>query len=243
MIYTSSVVAIGTTANPQTVLTEETWNDGASMIYSKAKTQSERLAWKLSNEYNIPMVALCPGHILGRYDYKITPSSRIIVDMMKGIGLTIHTSFGVVDVRDVADLHVEAVEKGIAGERYIVIGNVVMMKELGAMYKKLTNHFVPHLNTPRFMNIFSGYIMDGLGKLFNWDPPLTADAAHEYSHQYSNYDSSKIIKTFGFTPISFEETVKDTIRWFLFLNVGGVDKKVLTDFEPDPSWHKNRYFS
>jgi hypothetical protein len=62
--------------------------------------------------------------------------------------------------------------------------------------------------------------------------------AYEYSHRYSNYDNTKITKAFGFTPISVEATLKDTIRWFPFLNMGKVDKKVLGHFEPDPSWHK-----
>ena len=236
IIYTSSNLAIGTSMDPEKILTEQDWNNDTGLLYAQAKTKSEQLAWQLSKQYQISMVTLCPSAILGSYDYRVTPSSRIIVDMMRGIGLTINGNIGIVDVRDVAEMHVAAIEKGADGERFVVSGRGVHLKELGKIYTTLTGRIIPHLSMPRFMDIFSGFLMESIGNIIKWEPPLTSDLAKEFSHRYSNYDNSKILSSLGVNPRPLEETVKDTIRWFLYLNIGSVNKKVRDQFAPDPSW-------
>ena len=105
LVYTSSTYAIGTAKNPNLLLTEEDWNDQDNLPYGIAKTKSEQIAWELSEKFNVPMIVLCPAAIYGRYDYKVTPSHRLLVDVCRGLGMTVKGVLSFVDARDAGELH------------------------------------------------------------------------------------------------------------------------------------------
>ena len=241
IIFTSSTYAIGPSDHPDIVRTEKDWNEHENLPYAIAKTKSEKIAWELADKHKLPMISLCPAAVFGRYDYKVTPSNRMVLDMLKGMGITVEGLLSCIDVRDVGEIHALAVEKGNTGERYILTGNNIRMRELGEMVNKLTGIRVPHLPFNRSTNIAMGKMMELLAKTTGWDPPLTAGLAREYSHRFAQFDNSKMIKDFNYTPYSFEETIHDTIRWFLYLNKAKLNgrrsgNKVADKFEPDTEW-------
>ena len=79
-------------------------------------TGATRHAWELAESLSVPMVVLNPGPVLGQYDYRVTPSTRYIVQMLNGVTITIPGGLTYVDVRDVADAHVRALDCGVVGE-------------------------------------------------------------------------------------------------------------------------------
>ena len=109
VIYTSSVVAVGLSDDPQSLRTSIQWNEDPNGPYNLAKTRSEQEAWRLADEYQIPMIALCPGTMLGPHDYRITPSTELIRDYVNGTGQTFNAGLSYVDVRDAAEVHVLAI--------------------------------------------------------------------------------------------------------------------------------------
>jgi len=236
IIYTSSIVAIGTTADPKISLNENDWNKNDTLAYSVAKTRSEQLAWELSDKYSIPMISLCPGQIFGRYDYRITPSNRLVLDMMKGIGTTMNTVLSCVDARDVGEVHALAVEEGKIGSRYVLTGNSVDMKSMGKMVSDMTGKIVPHLPFGRSIIITTASIMELAAKLTGWDPPLSVGLAKEYCHRYARYDNSKTVQDFNYTFLSTEETMRDTIKWLTFVKGIKLNKKIEKEFLPETDW-------
>ena len=158
------------------------------------------------------MISFCPGQIFGRYDYRITPSNRLILDMMKGIGITINTVLSCVDARDVGEIHALAVEEGKIGSRYVLTGNSVAMKSIGKTVSDITGKIVPHMPFGRSINIMTASIMELAAKLTGWVPPLSVGLAKEYSHRYAQYDNSKTLQDFNYTFLSMEETIRDTIK-------------------------------
>ncbi|HET6769586.1 MAG TPA: NAD-dependent epimerase/dehydratase family protein, partial [Chitinophagaceae bacterium] len=119
IVYTSSTYAVGVSGDSKHLLTEKDWNDQDNTSYGIAKTQSERIAWELAEKNRIPMIVLCPAAIYGRYDYRVTPSHRLLVDIFKGMGMTVNSALSYVDARDAGELHALAVHEGRTGERYI----------------------------------------------------------------------------------------------------------------------------
>ncbi|QHT69552.1 NAD-dependent epimerase/dehydratase family protein [Rhodocytophaga rosea] len=236
LIYTSSTYAIGTTTNAQTILTSKDWNQNENVPYGIAKTKSEQLAWELADQHNIPMISFCPGAIFGRYDYRVTPSNRMVLDMIRGMGMTVEGILATVDVRDVGNIHALAVEKGTIGERYIVTGQNHSMKEVGSIVNRLTHNIVPHMPFGRSINIGMAGMMEMVAKLSGWTPPFTVGMAKEYSHRYAQFDNSKTIKDFNYRFYTLEETIADTIKWFMFLHNIKLSKEVADQFKPENEW-------
>lgn len=239
VVYTSSFMAVGTVPEPAQVLTTNDWiPDDTRDIYALAKRDSEQIAWKLSEKYGIPLIALLPGTILGRYDYQVTPSNRVIKDMLTGVGLTLNMHLPYVDVRDVALIHAQAVAQGEPGNRYFILSSAFPMKEMSAIFTNITGRKVPHLPSSRQMDIWSGRMMETIGRLTGWTPPLTRAMAEYFSHRYANMDNSATISTFGYRPTPLEKTVFDAVNWFHFLGIGKVDQKQAGKLIPEPAWAK-----
>ena len=84
VVFTSSCWAAGVSDRPDKVLTPKDWNQDARNPYAVAKTESERAAWQLAEQLGIAMIAICPGALLGPYDYRVTPSTALIASFISG---------------------------------------------------------------------------------------------------------------------------------------------------------------
>lgn len=237
IIYTSSMVAVGNSDKPDQIRTNEDWlSEDSNEIYSISKRDSEKLAWELARKYNIQLISILPGPVLGRYDYHITPSNIFITDILQGNGFNTIMNLPFVDVRDVAKIHVSALEKGKPGKRYFALTDSLPVKDLAGIVQNLTGKKSIHLPTPRFLDIQVGAMLEVIGKLTSWIPPFTKGVAETFSHRFPNYDYSPTIQDLKYEPTPIIETVKDTINWFLFLGIGKVEDKYRINFVPEEDW-------
>ena len=143
VVLTSSFAAIGYGLKPQTApFDENSWTDingyGATP-YIKSKTIAERAAWDFVAQGSLELAVVNPVAILGPVlgpDY--SPSIMIVQRMMDGaIPGCPQRWFGIVDVRDVADLHVRAMTHPAArGERFLcTAGDFMSMLEIAKVLK------------------------------------------------------------------------------------------------------------
>jgi dihydroflavonol-4-reductase len=123
---TSSTAAIATVADRSIAPTEEDWSDpeGADNSYTRSKTYAERAAWEFMRKQGgaLELVTVNPGAVLGpvlEKDYGTSP--EIVLKLMTGAFPGIPDfDFPIVDVRDVADLHVAALRtREAAGKRSV----------------------------------------------------------------------------------------------------------------------------
>lgn len=132
VVMTSSVVAIENTALPagRNVYTEEDWTDPdgpLSNAYAASKTLAEREAWALADELGLKLTAINPGLVLGvpigtGYGSSVGLIGRILDGRDPAVP---DLTFAVVDVRDIAKMHVAALEQDASiGKRYIGSGGV-----------------------------------------------------------------------------------------------------------------------
>lgn len=144
-VMTSSVAAIayGHRERGQTRFTESDWTDSANPDadpYARSKTIAERAArdWVAAEGGGIEYASINPSLVLGPVwsgDY--ATSVLAIEKLMNGSlpGLP-DIGFGVVDVRDIADLHVRALTAdGMAGERFIGSGPFMRLREITIILK------------------------------------------------------------------------------------------------------------
>ena len=217
IIYTSTTLAVGASADPHTLRTPNDWHDEPHLPYAIAKTQAEKLAWQLSDELEIPLIVLCPSGILGPYDYNITPTTNMLRGWVNRTGVTGRGGGSFVDVRDVAEIHVQAVTEGKLGQRYIVAGDNVPIKTYGEIVSRLTSIIPKHIDIGRKTSWILGGLMEVGARLSGSTPSLTRALALELVERYHYFDCSKTKQDFDFEPRSCEEMVGDAIRWLLYL--------------------------
>ncbi|QNQ07924.1 NAD-dependent epimerase/dehydratase family protein [Sphingomonas alpina] len=180
-VQTSSVAAIAygrdDLARP---FTEADWTDVTSpkvAAYPKSKTIAERVSrdWIAANGGAMEYCSVNPAAVLGPvqsadYSASIEFVKRAIDGSVPGFP---RLGFAVVDVRDLADLHVRALTTpGIANERFIAAGPFMMMKEVGQVLrdrlgpdaKKVPKRVIPDFLV-RFIALFDGGLRQVIGEL------------------------------------------------------------------------------
>jgi dihydroflavonol-4-reductase len=161
VVMTSSFAAIGYGVAPRDVpFTEEDWSnpdgDGVS-AYAKSKTLAERAAWDFiaGERSGLELAVVNPvgvfGPVLGPdFSTSIQLVKRLLDGAMPGLP---RVAFGIVDVRDVADLHVRAMTApAAAGERFLAVAGefmtvpeiaAVLRERMGADAKKVPTRVLP----------------------------------------------------------------------------------------------------
>jgi len=141
----------------------DSWSDtgGAIGAYAKSKTLAERAAWKAAEGGTMEMVAICPGPVFGpSLGAKIDgQSAALIRDMISGkVPMIPDVAMGMIDVRDVARLHVKALTApGAAGKRFIAAtAEPVEMATLASVLRSAGYGKVPSRRAPSFLLRFMG---------------------------------------------------------------------------------------
>jgi dihydroflavonol-4-reductase len=117
-------------------------------------------------------------------------------------------NINVVDVRDVADAHIAAVERGRIGERYIIGGHNYSVKDALVFTASVTGAPTPKFKMP-------GWILNFLVFLGDIFPSLPLPTNHLRAvHLWQGYNTIKAKKELGFSPRPFEETIHDSLNWF-----------------------------
>jgi dihydroflavonol-4-reductase len=184
------------------------------------------------------MIALCPATVLGPYDYRITPSMVIILNLANGSGNTWEGGLNFVDVRDVAAVHAAAVDSGEPGRRYIIGGANLHLKEIGQLIKKFTGVAPRHLGTGRQLSFLIAGIVEMGARLTGSEPPFSRSLVHEVVQRYGYFDTTLTNHTFGLTPRRIEDVIRDCVRWLLHLGKikPSVAEKLSGKPPPDPEW-------
>jgi dihydroflavonol-4-reductase len=143
VVVTSSMAAITDEPESDHVLTEADWNVKSSLErnpYYFSKTLAERAAWDFVEREKpaFDVVTINPFLVIGPSLGKaVNPSNQLFVDLLKGTYPGVmNLTWGFVDVRDVADAHVRALETPSAKGRYIVAGETVAMRHVVELLDK-----------------------------------------------------------------------------------------------------------
>ena len=177
-VLTSSVAAVAYGHEPLngSLYTEADWTDvnapGIS-AYVKSKTVAERAArdWVAENGAGMEFCSVNPAAVLGPVlSADFSPSIQFVQRLLDGsVPGFPRIGFGVVDVRDLAGLHLRALETpGLDGERFIAAGRFMMMEEVGAILRARLGdkaRKVPKRRIPDFVVRLIGLFDGGIGQI------------------------------------------------------------------------------
>ena len=181
--------------------------------YKKSKFKADLLARALTRE-GLPVVVVNPAAPIGPYDIKPTPTGKMVVDFLNGrIPSYIDTGLNVVHVEDVAMGHWLAAQKGRLGERYILGGDNLTLKEVLDILAEVTGLPGPKFKTPYAVAYAFAAADTAVARLRGTVPLAPLDAVRMARH-YMWYSSEKAKKELGYSPRPAKAALKDAADWY-----------------------------
>ena len=217
IVYTSSVAVLGKPIEGD-VADEKTPVNVDQMIghYKKSKYLAEEKVKELYKTKKLPVVIVNPAAPVGPRDIKPTPTGKMILDAaMKKIPAYLDTGLNIVHVDDVAKGHLQAFNKGIFGERYILGGENMTFKEILEMISVLCGHNPPKIQLPKKPLYPIGYIFEIFARLFNLKNPMLTVDMIRMAEKKMFFSSEKAKKELNYKYKSAKNALKDAIQWFI----------------------------
>jgi dihydroflavonol-4-reductase len=217
IVHTSSVGALGIPTDG-TPGTEDTPVTLEQMVghYKRSKFMGEAVALDFARR-GLPVVIVNPSAPVGPWDVKPTPTGQMIVDFMRGRMLaTVDTGLNVVHVRDVAQGHLLAAERGKAGERYI-LGHAAGNFSLAAIFGRLaeiTGRPAPRFRVPYALAWCSAAICEGVARVTG-RPPAVPLTAVRMSRKRMYFSPAKAIRDLGLPQTDPAVALQDAVTWFV----------------------------
>lgn len=216
VVFTSSNATIGFAREPARPLDESSTMTGAKSPYIRAKCESEQLALQLGRERGVEVVVVNPCGIIGRHDWRLTPTMRAIRAIVDGGPVVL--AVALTDVRDVAEGHFLAAEKGTPGERYLLSGDNVTPAAAADALGLILGRRVRVMTPPLFLLRGMALVQETLAARGGRDADLTRDILDDVAGGCLFYDSSRARRELGWTHRPAAEALEDTVRWLLFVD-------------------------
>ncbi len=214
IVYCSSVAALGLTGDGSPAdETTPVREDKVVGIYKKSKYRAEQAVLALVRETGLDAVIVNPAAPVGPRDIKPTPTGRMIADAAAGkMPAYLETGLNVVHVDDVAEGHMLALERGRAGERYILGAENLTLKALLGLVDEVTGRVQGRVKLSPAVLWPVALACEGLARL-GVEPLVTRDHLR-MSAKTMFFSHEKARRELGFAPRPAIEAVRDAVGWF-----------------------------
>jgi len=214
IVYTSSVATIGIPKDG-TPGDEATPSSLDNMIghYKRSKYLAEEVVREAARA-GTSIVIVSPSTPVGPGDVKPTPTGQLVLDAAAGrMPAYVDTGLNIVHVDDVAAGHLLAYERGNAGERYILGGEDMTLREILGVIATLVGRKPPRVRLPYGVVLPMAYLAEGYAKLSGRSGRITLEGVR-MSRKRMYFSSAKAVRDLGYTFRPPVEAFKDAIRWY-----------------------------
>ncbi|MBC8280165.1 MAG: NAD-dependent epimerase/dehydratase family protein [Chloroflexi bacterium] len=214
-VYTSTVGTIGL---PKDGLGDEDTPISPKALhghYKNSKYLAEQEALSIAAK-EMPVIVVNPTLPVGPWDVKPTPTGKIILDFLqRRVPAYLKTGMNVVDVADVVDGHILALEKGQSGERYILGNRNMSLKELFDMLSRLTGLSAPRIRLPYWLVVGLGYADQFVeGTLLRKEPTIPVEGVLA-SKTPAYVNCEKAVTKLGQPQRPVEDALMQAVNWFV----------------------------
>jgi dihydroflavonol-4-reductase len=215
VVYTSSVATMGFHGNA--VVDEGTPVSEADMIghYKRSKWMAEQVAMEAARAGQ-QVIVLNPTTPIGALDTKPTPTGRIVVDFLnRNFPAYVDTGLNLVDVEEIARMHLVALERGTAGGRYILGGENLTLKQILDRLAAITGLPSPTMKVPHAVAMAFAFFDETVtGKLRGREPRATMEAVR-MGKKMMFASSAKAERELGLRVMSVEGALRAAVAWFV----------------------------
>jgi dihydroflavonol-4-reductase len=212
-IYTSTVatIAVDRPVRPN----ESTDSKLEEMVghYKRSKWMAEREALKAAKE-GLPVIVAMPTTPVGPWDWKPTPTGKIIVDFLNGsMPGYVETGLNFVGVEECAAGHLLVAEKGKIGERYLLGGENLTLKQLLDTLARITGLRAPSMKIPHGVALGAAYASTIFSRMIGRVPGITIEGVKIAQHMMF-VDCARAQKELGFKPGAVSAALDRAVRWY-----------------------------
>jgi dihydroflavonol-4-reductase len=215
VVYTSSVATMGFTGNGRPA-DEDSPVSLADMIghYKRSKFMAEQIALEPGRS-GMRVITVNPTTPIGEQDIKPTPTGRIVVDFLKRkFPAYVETGLNLVDVRECARGHLAALEKGKSGERYILGGENLTLKQILDKLGAISGLPSPTVKLPYFVAYAAGAVDQTFsGLLLGREPRATIETVR-MGKKKMWASSAKAERDLGWQTIPVDDALRRAVDWF-----------------------------
>jgi dihydroflavonol-4-reductase len=213
-VYTSTVA---TFAVPQgdSLPDERTVTTVEQMIghYKKSKWLAEQEVLRAASE-GFPVVIVNPTTPVGPGDAKPTPTGRTVLDFLQGrMPAYVDTGLNWVPVEDAAAGHLLAAERGNVGERYILGGENLTLKQVLDMLASFSGQAAPRVRLPHAVALAAGYADAAVSRLLGREPRIPLEGVRMARHSMFVNDM-RARRELGFAPGPVAAALERAVRWY-----------------------------
>jgi dihydroflavonol-4-reductase len=216
IVYTSSVATIGIPADG-TPGDEATPVGVVDMIghYKRSKYLAEQIVcdWARAESW-ARVVIVNPSTPVGPGDVKPTPTGQILLDAARGrTPAYVDTGLNIAHVDDVAAGHLLALERGRSGERYILGGENLSLRDILGRVARLVGRKPPRIRLPHAAVLPIAYVAQAYSRLTGRPTRVTVEGVR-MSRKRMYFSSAKAIRELGYRSRAADDAFADAIRWF-----------------------------
>jgi dihydroflavonol-4-reductase len=217
IVYTSSVATLrlvgdGTIADENSIATL------ADMIghYKRSKFLAEQVVqqWAGAGPANGWVVIVNPSTPVGPCDVKPTPTGQIVLDAAAGrTPAYVDTGLNIAHVDDIARGHVLALERGRHGERYILGGDDLTLKEILTQVTRIAGRRPPRIRLPHGVVLPIAHVAQAFAHLTGGSTRITVEGVR-MAKKRMYFSSAKAVRELGYTWRDPARAFQDAVRWF-----------------------------
>lgn len=213
LIYTSTVATIAV-ERPE-LPNESTEAKLEEMIghYKRSKWMAEQEALKAAKD-GLPVIVAMPTTPVGPWDWKPTPTGKIILDFLNGkMPGYVETGLNFVGVEECAAGHLLVSEKGKIGERYLLGAENLTLKEVLDTLARITGLPAPGMKIPHGLALGVAYVNSAFSRLVGKEPGIPVEGVKIARHKMF-VDASRARRELGFQPGPVAAALERAVRWY-----------------------------
>jgi dihydroflavonol-4-reductase len=181
--------------------------------YKRSKFLAEQAVLEMAGQ-GLPVVIVNPSTPVGPRDRKPTPTGRMVLEAAQGRAPAyVDTGLNIVHVDDVAQGHLLALERGRTGERYVLGGENMTLREIFTAIAKLSDRPPPRFRAPLGLVLPVAYAAEAWARLSGREPFVTVDGV-KLAGKWMFFSSAKAERELGYRPRPAIEALRDAVAWF-----------------------------
>ena len=189
------------------VLNGPTW-------YEITKSKAEKMVLDATST-GLDAVIINPTAIIGPHDFKPSLVGTVLIRLYKNsLPALVPGGYDWVDVRDIVQGAIAAIDRGRKGERYILSGNWVSVKDMALLVEKVTGKRVNKFMIPTFVAKIGVPFIKAYAKITRQEPLYTFESLRTLLEVNTMISSEKAHLELGYSPRNFKITIRDTMDWF-----------------------------
>jgi dihydroflavonol-4-reductase len=182
--------------------------------YCRSKYLAERHALRLARA-GAPVVVVNPTLPVGPGDLGRSPPTQMILDFCRGKRREyLEAELNLIDVRDVAEGMVRAVERGRPGRRYLLGHENLSIRQVFDLLAGLTGLPRPYRRVPYFVALTAAYVSEWVADVFTHRPPAATVTGVKLTRRVMHFDARRSLAELGLGPRPVAESLAETVAWF-----------------------------